>query len=455
MKNGKLKIVTIGGGSTYTPELVEGFIKRASVLPVGELWLCDIDSGAKKLKIVGDFAKRMVKEAGVDIEVFTTLDREEALIDADFVTTQIRVGLLDAREKDESIPLKHGLLGQETNGAGGLFKALRTIPVILEIAEDIQRLCPNAWMINFSNPSGMVMEAMLKYSNHKRVIGLCNVPIHMERSVAKVMNVDPDRISILFAGLNHMVHGLKVYLDGVEITDKVIERLVDPNVTESLAISNIMPVDYQADFLRALGLIVCPYHNYYYKSDAMLHDELEELRKGNIRAQKVKQVEKELLELYSDQNLKTKPSQLEQRGGAFYSEAACRLIESIYLDKQDVQPVDVRNNGAIFGIDENSSVEVSCVITKEGPIPLTIGRLPVAVNGLVMQIKSFEILTVEAAVEGNYQKVLLALSINPLTPNDDIAKDVVDELLLAHEAYLPKFKDVIARIKKEKKQVLC
>ena len=450
MKANKLKIATIGGGSTYTPELIEGFIKRADVLPVGEIWLCDIPEGAEKLKIVGDLAKRMVAKAGVDIQIHTTFNRAEALQYADFVTTQIRVGMLDAREKDETIPLCHGLLGQETNGAGGLFKALRTIPVILDIAKDMQTLCPEAWMINFSNPSGMVMEAMLRYSEHKRVIGLCNVPIHMERSVAKVMGVAPERISMLFAGLNHMVHGLKVHLDGKEITQKVIERLIDPQVTESLAISNIMPVDYQPDFLCALNLIVCPYHNYYYKSDAMLRDELAELEKGNIRAQKVKQVEKELLALYSDPKLQTKPEQLEKRGGAYYSEAACRLIESIHLDKQDIQPVDVRNQGAIFGIDDDSSVEVSCVITKDGPIPLHIGHLPTAVNGLVMQIKSFEKLAVEAAVEGDGQKVLLALATNPLTPNDDVAKTVVDELMLAHQAYLPQFATYISSIQQER-----
>ncbi|MEO2682512.1 6-phospho-beta-glucosidase, partial [Clostridium butyricum] len=188
--NKKIKIVTIGGGSSYTPELIEGFIKRYHELPVGEIWLVDIESGKEKLEIVGNLAKRMVKKAGVPIDIHLTLDRREALKDADFVTTQIRVGQLDARNKDERIPLSHGVIGQETNGAGGMFKAFRTIPVILDIDKDMSQLCPNAWLINFSNPAGMVTEALLKYGINKKVIGLCNVPIGMEKAVAGMLDVD-------------------------------------------------------------------------------------------------------------------------------------------------------------------------------------------------------------------------------------------------------------------------
>ena len=173
----KLKIVTIGGGSSYTPELIEGFIKRKDVLPIKEIWLVDVEEGKEKLEIVGAMAQRMVKAAGLDWEVHLTLDRRAALKDADFVSTQFRVGLLDARIKDERIPLSHGILGQETNGAGGMFKAFRTIPVILGIVEDMKELCPNAWLVNFTNPSGMVTEAVMRYGNWNKVVGLCNVPI--------------------------------------------------------------------------------------------------------------------------------------------------------------------------------------------------------------------------------------------------------------------------------------
>jgi len=434
-----MKIVTIGGGSSYTPELAEGLLKRADVLPVTEYWLVDIEEGSWKQEINAGLIRRMAKKAGVDLKVYTTLNREEALKDAAFVTTQLRVGGLDAREKDECIPLSHGMMGQETNGAGGLFKALRTIPVILEIADDMLRLCPHAWLINFTNPSGMVTEALLRHSPFKRVIGLCNVPIHMERSIAQILAVEPSRIHIRFAGLNHLVYGTNVFLDGADVTKEAVEKAYDPNRKIEFTVKNVIPVDYNPDFVKGLGMLLCPYHNYYYKKQTMLEDELKEYRAGNTRAQAVKKVEQELFQIYQNEQLDVKPKQLEDRGGAFYSEAACRLIESIYTDKRDIQPVDVRNNGAIAGIEDDSAIEASCVITRDGPVPLTVGKLPVAVNGLVQQIKTFERLAVEAAVEGSYEKALLALCTNPLTDDEKLAKVVVDELFEAHKAYLPRF----------------
>lgn len=433
----KIKIVTIGGGSSYTPELIEGFIKRYDELPVGEIWLVDIESGKEKLEIVGNLAKRMVKKAGVPINIHLTLDRREALKDADFVTTQIRVGQLNAREKDERIPLSHGVIGQETNGAGGMFKAFRTIPVILDIDKDMAELCPNAWLINFSNPAGMVTEALLKYGINKKVIGLCNVPIGMEKAVAGMLGVNHDRVRMTFAGLNHMVFGKDIYLDGENVTDKVIDSIADGKMGS--IVKNIKDFEWSPEFIKALKMMPCPYHKYYFQTAEMLEDELKEFSKGETRAEVLHRLEKDLFELYKDENLDVKPPQLEKRGGAYYSDAACRLINSIYNDKKDIQPVDVRNNGAIEGIDDNSAVEVSCIITKDGPKPLSIGKLPVAVNGLVQTIKSFEKLVVEAAVEGDYNKALLALTINPLIPSEKMAKILLDELLEAHKEYLPQF----------------
>lgn len=437
MKKG-IKIVTIGGGSSYTPELVEGFIKRYNELPVRELWLVDIEEGKEKLEIVGNLAKRMVEKAGVPMEIHLTLDRREALKDADFVTTQMRVGLLDARIKDERIPLSHGVIGQETNGAGGLFKALRTIPVILDIDKDMAELCPNAWIINFTNPAGMVTEALIRYGRNKKVIGLCNVPIGMEMAAAKVLGVDHSRIRMNFAGLNHMVFGTEVFVDGENRTADLMDALANGEIGQ--IVKNISDFSWNQDFIRALNLMPCPYHKYYFQSSKMLEDELKEFSKGETRAEVVKRVEADLFDLYKDPNLDIKPPQLEKRGGAYYSDAACRLIHSIYNDKGDIQPVDVRNNGAIEGIDDDSAVEVSCVITKDGPKPLAVGKLPVAVNGLVQEIKSFERLAIEAAVEGSYEKAVLALTINPLVRSDELAKTLVDELLEAHKDYLPQFR---------------
>lgn len=437
MSNHKLKVATIGGGSSYTPELVEGFIKRYDEFPLTELWLADIEEGKEKLEIVGNLAKRMIENAGLPIDVHLTLDRRAALKDADFVTTQFRVGLLNARAKDERIPLKYGVLGQETNGPGGLFKGLRTIPVILDIAKDMEELCPNAWLINFTNPAGMVTEAVLRYSNIDKIIGLCNVPIGMEMGIAKLLDVEHSRVRIDFAGLNHMVYGLDVYVDGVSVKDEVIEKLSDP--ANSSFVKNIDGMGWEPAFIQSLNALTCPYHMYYYKSKEMLDKAIESAEKEGTRAEVVQKLEEELFELYKDENLNIKPPQLEERGGAYYSDAAVRLITSIYTDKHDIQPVNTRNNGAIASIPADSAVEVSSIITKDGPIPLTMGDIPVAARGLVQQIKSFERIAAEAAVTGDYNKAVLALAINPLTPSDTIAKKIVDEMLEAHKKYLPQF----------------
>ncbi len=434
--NKGLKIVTIGGGSSYTPELIEGFIKYYDELPIREIWLVDIEAGKEKLDIVGNLAKRMVEKSGLPIKVHLTLDRRKALEGADYVTTQLRVGLLEARKLDESIPLKHGVLGQETNGPGGLFKAFRTIPVILDICREMEELCPNAWLINFTNPAGMVTEAVLKHTNIK-VVGLCNVPIGMEMGVAKLLDVDHSRVRIDFAGLNHLVYGLDVFVDGKSVKKEVISLLTDPN--KAITMQNIHAMGWEPEFLQALNVLPCPYHNYYYKSGNMLEEELNKFREGNIRAEVVKRLEDDLFELYKDPTLDIKPPQLEKRGGAYYSDAAVRLIHSMYTDKRDIQAVNTRNNGTISNLPAQAAVEVSCVITKDGPKPISVGELPVAVRGLVGYMKSFEEVAIEAAVTGNYNTALLAMTMNPFIPSDHTAKTILNEMLEAHKEHLPQF----------------
>ena len=436
MKDG-LKVVTIGGGSSYTPELIEGFIRYHHELPVKEIWLVDVEAGKEKLEIVGGLAKRMVEKAGLPISIYLSTDRREALKDADYVTTQFRVGQLAARGIDERIPLKYGVIGQETNGPGGRFAALRTIPVVLNIAREMEELCPDAWLINFTNPAGMVTEAVLRYSNIKKVIGLCNVPIGMERGAADLMSVEPERVRIEFAGLNHMVYGLDVYVDGISVKEQIIEMITDEK--NAVTMKNIHAMGWEPGFLRALNLFPCPYHNYYYKTGDILTEELKQFEKGETRAEVVQRLETELFELYKNPELNIKPPQLEERGGAYYSEAAVRLIHSMYTDKRDIQAVNTRNNGAITGIAADSAVEVSCIITKDGPKPISVGEMPIAVQGLIQQIKSFERTTIEAAVTGSYDTALLAMTINPLVPSDRVAKQILDEMLEAHKNYLPQF----------------
>lgn len=432
MKKG-IKIVTIGGGSSYTPELVDGFLKRYESLPVKELWLVDVPEGEHKMQVVAGLARRMVKRAGVPMEICTTLDRRTALKDADFVTTQLRVGQLQARIKDERIPISHGILGQETNGAGGLFKGLRTIPVIMDICRDMQELCPKAWLINFTNPVGMVMEGIHKYTDFHKIIGLCNVPIGMHRAIAELLERRMEEVQVTFGGLNHMVFATKVIVDEKDVTKEVLKLWGDQSV------KNIKGVVWNPDFIEELGVLPCSYHRYYYMTKEYLQEEQEKFEKHEVRAEFVKGVEEELFKLYENPSLDQKPKLLEERGGAYYSDAACNLINSIYNDKQDIQVVNTVNHGAIENFEDDEIVEVSCAITKNGPVPQKVGRLPKAVNGLIQQIKSFEAAGSAAAVTGDRKKALLALMINPLVMSQKTAEVVLEELLEVHREYLPRF----------------
>ena len=312
MENKSLKMVTIGAGSSYTPELIEGLIKRRGTLPIGDLWLVDIEEGKKKLEIIGDMARRMIEKAGADIKIHLSLDRKEALPGADFVTAQIRVGGLAGRIMDERIPLSKGMIGQETNGAGGLFFGLRNIPVILEIAKEMESLCPDAWLVNFSNPSGMVTEALLRYSSNKKVIGLCNVPIGMTMAIAKALGVEAGRVRMDQAGVNHMIFGLKTYVDGLDVSEEVVRVMAEAG--DAISMNNIPPIKWSPDFIRALGVVPCPYLRYYVKRDEMLAELLAEYGRGETRAEVVQRIEAELFKHYADPKLADKPKELESRG---------------------------------------------------------------------------------------------------------------------------------------------
>lgn len=437
MKTG-LKIVTIGGGSSYSPELIEGFIKRSETLPVRELWLVDIEAGKEKLDIITDLAKRMVRRVNANIEIHSTLNRREALKNADFVTTQFRVGQLDARKKDEIIPAKYGILGQETNGPGGMFKALRTIPVLIDIIHDCQELCPDAWIISFTNPAGLNAEAVLRYTGWKKFIGLCNSPTVIVHRIGRLMNLDPKQLRVDFAGLNHMVFGLHTYYQGQDISKQVIDALAAYNDGKTYD-ERFDTLPYTPAFLHELNCIPSPYLRYYFYKDIMLQHAIKEAENGCCRAQVVKRIEQELFAKYADPALDVKPKELEQRGGAYYSDAACSLIDSIYNDRGDIQVVNTLNNGGCASFAADEVVEISSVITKEGPRPITVGRLPDQVEGLCRHIKSFEKLTAKAAIEGNRETALFALTMNPLVQDEALAKALLEELMEAHREYLPQF----------------
>ena len=431
-----LKIATIGGGSSYTPELIEGFIKRCKELPIKEIYLVDIEEGKEKLEIVGNLAKRMVKKAGLDIDIHLTLDRREAIKGADFVTTQFRVGQLAARIRDEKIPLRYGSIGQETTGAGGFAKAQRTIPVILDICKDIEELAPNAWLINFTNPSGIITEAVIKHTNVK-VVGLCNVPISMVNGVAEILGVDVSRVNIDFVGLNHLLWGRKIYLDGEDITSEFIQQLADG---KSMTMKNIPDFTWDPDFIKSLGLFPCPYLKYFYLTDDMLKEEQEAATKEGTRGEVVKVLEHGLFELYKDLNLSVKPPQLAKRGGAHYSDAACSIISSIYNDTRDIQVVNIKNNGAIADLPDDVVIETNAIIGKSNICPVNSGHMPAKIRGLMQVVKAYEELTVEAGVTGDYSTALQALTIHPLISSATVAKKILDDIIKENKDYLPQYK---------------
>ena len=428
-----MKLVVIGGGSSYTPELIEGVIDHHRSLPITEVVLSDIELGSEKLRINTEFSRRMIEKAGLSISVESTLDRKEALPGADFIITQIRVGGLDARERDERIPLKYGMIGQETTGIGGCLKALRTIPVILDICRDIEKFCPDAWLINFTNPSGIVTEAVLKYTKVK-CIGLCNCSINMKYDAASRLGADPMELDCRFIGLNHLSVMNHAYLSGQDRIGDVLE------VFNSESIVKNIEKDQEMDKIaKELGCMLSPYLQYFYLEKKMLREEsLMALGLEGTRADQVKAVERELFIKYSDPDLKEKPEALAKRGGARYSQAAINLIDSIYNDRGDVQVVDVVNHGLIPQLPEDSDIETNCVIGKNGAMPLD-AEVPRSVLGLICQVKAYEIYTIESAVSGDRNKAFLAFLNHPLVHDAQDAREALSEMLEANKEFLPAF----------------
>ncbi len=432
-----LKIVVIGGGSSYTPELIEGLLNRYHEMPVASLWLVDIEEGKEKVEIIAGLARRMIAKAGLTIEVVATLDRESALRDADFVCSQFRAGCLDARISDERISLKYGLIGQETNGLGGFANACRTIPIALEIAADMERLCPDAWLLNFTNPSGMVTEAILRHSRIKAV-GLCNVPVIMQKGITTLLQcADEKEVVMQVAGLNHFIFVRQILHKGKEWLPEVIAEINagrDPLVPR-----NIPPFRWPSHLLQGLGMIPCAYLRYYYMKDDLLRQELAEAGGEGTRGEVVKQLEKILFDQYRDPHLAVKPKALEGRGGQYYSEAACELMNAIYNDKRIIMHVNTRNNGAINGLPDDCAVEVSSLITASGPLPLNVAPFPEDTLRLLQLMKSFERLTIEAALTGNRHTAWRALMLNPLIVSGEKLELSLDEVISFYRHFLPAF----------------
>jgi 6-phospho-beta-glucosidase len=418
-----MKITVIGGGSTYTPELVSGLSRERDRIDVRELVLHDIDE--QRREVVGGLAARMLARQGYEGSLNVTDDLERALDGADFVLIQIRVGGQGARLSDETVPLACGCIGQETTGAGGLGKALRTVPVVLGIAERVRELAADgAWIVDFTNPVGIVTRSLLDAGH--RAVGLCNVGITTQRFLARLLEVEPERVLIDQVGLNHLSWVRFVRVDGEDVLPELLAVHGDELAQE---------VGLRRGLLEELGVLPSYYLHYFYEHDVILAEQLD----GIPRATTVAEIERGLLELYRDPNLVEKPALLEQRGGAFYSEAAIGLVGSLATGDGDVHIVDVRNDGTIEGLADDDVVEVPTRVDRAGATALPQPPVAPELLGLMQHVTAYERLAGQAAVTGDRSLVHKALLTHPLVAQDAVSVELVDRLLEAGAQHLPQF----------------
>jgi 6-phospho-beta-glucosidase len=419
------KVAVVGGGSTYTPELVDSLCTHEDRIVVDELVLLDPDPD--RLEAVGGLADRILRRHGWAGNLVTTDDRARAVDGADFVVVQLRIGGQAARHTDETLPIRFGCLGQETTGPGGLAKALRTVPTVLDIAEETaDRGAPGAWVVDFTNPVGIVTQALVDEGH--RAVGLCNVAIHVQRRIGHYLRVDPDTVEIEHVGLNHLTWVRSARVDGIDRLPELFDRFGPELELESGSPPGL---------LRLLGALPSYYLHYYYALD---HNLAEQAAPGwRSRAEVVAELEAELLVEYRDPSLDTKPEKLSYRGGAYYSEAAVRLIASLHAGTGDVQVVDVRNDGSLPDLPDDAVVEVPCTVDGDGAHPLPQRALPAEMAGLVAHCKAYEHLAVAAALSGSRETMIRALVANPLVGQYPLAEELADALLAANRHFLPRF----------------
>jgi 6-phospho-beta-glucosidase len=412
-----VKLTVVGGGSTYTPELIDGIARLR--LPVAEVVLLDPD--AHRLELVGGVSSRIVTAYGHPAKVRGTADLDDALDGAGAVILQLRVGGQAARHRDETWPLEYGCIGQETTGVGGLAKALRTVPVVLRIAERARECAPAAWIIDFTNPVGIVTRALLDAG--LRAIGLCNVAIGFQRKFAALLGVTPERVALGHIGLNHLTWERSVQVNGADL----LPGLLDAHGEEIAA-----EIELPVELVRELGVVPSSYLRYYYA-----HDEAVTRQRGaRTRAQQVAELERRLLAMYADPALDHKPALLGERGGAYYSEAAVALVASLAADTGDVQVVDVRNNGTLPFLPDDSVIEAPAHIGAKGAVPLCAPSVAPLFSGLIAHVSAYEELALEAALRGGRERVFAALLAHPLIGQADIAGRVADRMIAENSAYL-------------------
>jgi 6-phospho-beta-glucosidase len=415
-----MKLTVVGGGSTYTPELIDGFARLRDVLPVDEVWLVDPD--AHRLELVSAISRRMFAREGHPGKIVTTSDLVAGVADADVVLIQLRIGGQAARKGDETWPHACGCIGQETTGPGGFAKALRTVPVVLQVAEAIRKHAkPDAWIIDFTNPVGIVTRALLQAGHH--AIGLCNVAIGFQRKFATMLGVDHSHVQLQHVGLNHLTWERGVTVDGRQVLPEMLEAHLGELAEE---------VELPTSLVAMLGMVPSYYLRYFYAHDNVLTEQLG----SRTRAEAVMEVEHTLLDLYADPSVNTKPEALKKRGGAYYSEAAVDLIASLRSDRGDVQVVNLRNNGAMPFLPDDHTIEVSATISADGVHALPIDPLPDDLAGLIGHVAAYERLALDAAVNGGRERVLRAMLAHPLVGQYDRAEKLTDLLLAENRKHL-------------------
>ncbi len=422
-----MKVTVIGGASSYSPELVNGLLSHTHALPLERLTLMDPD--ARRLGIVAGFCRRMAKQLGHPVQIDTSVALEPALEDSDFVVTQIRVGGMAARISDEKLGRRYGILGQETTGVGGFTCALRTIPRIVAVAQAMEEICPGAFLLNFTNPSGIVTEAVAKHSN-VRVAGLCNIPIGMEMDVAKHLGCAHEDVELDYVGLNHLswVYGVRVA--GHDRTEDALDALIAHAVDEW----DQGPIcDAMMSTMRGLGMYCNPYLQYFYAPEATL---VRQARQITTRGEDVKAIEDELFAIYGDSAANQKPEMLSKRGGAHYSTAALAVMRAIWNDEGARLILCARNNGAVPGFDDDAVLELPARVSRESVEALPQQAPSHSIRGLMQTVKSYESLTVDAAVTGDRNTALQAMMANPLFPGVTESAALLDELLAINEPHL-------------------
>lgn len=422
-----MKLAVIGGGSSYSPELIDGLFPRLDRIPIDEVWMMDPDR--ERLAITAGLSRRMAARNGDPFTIHETGDMAEAVRDAKYVVTQLRVGGSQARIADEKLGLRHGIVGQETTGVGGFACALRTIPPILAIAHEMERSAPDGYLVNFTNPSGIITEALIRHSSI-RSVGLCNIPICTIMDCVKYLQCEMEDVQLDYVGLNHLAWVRGFSVKGEDVSEKAMAAFFEAageEWEEPEVLANMKVV------MQSLGMLPNPYLQYFYATT----DKLAAMkRKSKTRGEEVVEIESSLLKKYQDESLKEKPPELSQRGGAHYSTAAFHLIDAIENDRQNKQVVCCRNAGAVPTFDDDASVELTAVIGKDGARALEQAAPAPSIRGLMQTIKSFESLTVEAAVTGDRNAAFQAMLEHPLMPGAAANQSLLDELLEINRPYV-------------------